>query len=131
MLGKFSVGNPSLGQACTWNFSPDLVQKGITGKYAIRGKTYKTEYSGALSLTGKFTQFKDKRGIVGKVDKNKFEDHQMYRPAGQNRHTDYLYYTTNAYSAFDKSVPYFVHDYLGDKNGAKTWEFIIKDWDRG
>ena len=127
LLGEFVVHNPTFSNAGTWNYSPGVAYKASQGLFKIDGKTYKTEYAGDKTSLDKFAMFSSDKGIVGKADTTRFEK-KIRNYDASTRTAYYYYYTTNTNSAFDKSMPYFEHAYLGDGNGAKTWEFNFKDW---
>ena len=126
LIGDFQVDNPSPSPH-TWNISRGDVYKATPVSYSVRANNYQTEYSGGNASSNHEIPpvLSDKIGIVGQVHRSKFN---FWSKVTVNGNSDTYFYTLDANSAFDKSIPYIEHGYLGDGNGAKTWQFNFKDW---
>ena len=132
LIGEFRVDNPPIAAAETWNLSPGHTYKAAQGSFMNDGKAYKTMYYGGKTYAARserYVSLGDYKGIVGKVDPSKAD----YKSAGDARilndnNQSYTFYTLDTNSAFDKSLPYIEHSYLGEGYGTKAWQFTFKDW---
>ena len=133
LIGEFGVDNPSLAAAKTWNLSPGYAYKAVQGSFTQDGKVYKTMYPAneiySNNIHRRWMPLSDNQGIIGIVDPTK-ADYKRQEIGKKAYSYDYAftYYSLDTNAAFDKSLPYIEHSYLGEGYGTKAWQFTFKDW---